>query len=167
MKVCEHSGSAPNIPIHCMGKMRGQNKRKCIFFWALLFRKDLNYLSSLCLGLNSGTHKPEACVQCSGKIKETKTIALNRWEHVKHVAHEKTPHDIVKIWDWVSKYKYEIMYIFNATENTRDKKGNKLCWLFAQFHYLYALTSIYLSVGISKYQNYHPKFKLLNQVSKF
>ena len=87
-------------PILSMGKMRDHKKKKkrkkerkeTYFYELYFFRKDLNYIFSLCLSLNNGTHEPAIlmrkkrrgvgeerhCVQCSGKRKEAKTIALNR-----------------------------------------------------------------------------------------
>lgn len=67
-----------------------KKKEKKHFSELYFFRKDLNYIFSLCLSLNNGTHEPAIlmrkkrlgvgeerhCVQCSGKRKEAKTIAL-------------------------------------------------------------------------------------------
>lgn len=42
-------------------------------------------------------------VQCSGKSKEAKIVALNRREHVKHIAQEKTFHVFVNICELIMK----------------------------------------------------------------
>jgi hypothetical protein len=70
------------------------------------------------------------CVQCNGKRKEAKTIAVNRWQHVKHVAHESLT---MPLWRSVTDLINTEMLILMSRINTRIKTSSKHRWLLSQF----------------------------------